>query len=199
MTRVMHRSCFCPWERLAAVLRNNRVIALRQAHDKTVRMACLRRCYRSLPRVASGFPMTVILSRMVPALSQVSCSTMPYPARRLCLVISRISTSFYRDGAAVYIIKPHQQVDHRRFAASGGSDNRHALAWLYLQIEILNELLLRRIGKRNVLQLHFPIHMLQRNRIFQLPAPEIFLRSARTPVPHRRSRSAVLLRRRKFH
>ena len=73
---------------------------------------------------------------------------------------------FYRNGAAVYIIKPHQQVDHRRFAASGGSDNRHALAWLYLQIEILNELLLRRIGKRNVLQLHFPIHMLQRNRIF---------------------------------
>ena len=68
---------------------------------------------------------------------------------------------FYRNGAAVYIIKPHQQVDHRGFAASGGSDNRHALTRLYLQIEVLNELLLRHIGKRNVLQLHFSIHMLQ--------------------------------------
>ena len=58
------------------------------------------------------------------------------------------------DGAAVHIVKPHQQVDHCGFAAAGRPYQGHPLARLHMEIQILNQRILRNIGKIHVVQIH---------------------------------------------
>ena len=85
-----------------------------------------------------------MFSSIVPRLSQVSCS---------CVV--------YGYDAAVYIVKTHQQVDDGGFAAAGGANQRHALAWLHPQVEVFDKGLGLLVGKIYMLGGHGALGLAQ--------------------------------------
>ena len=91
ITLAIQRSCFCPWERPPP----SSVIQVSYPFGRRLIKLCTWEAFAASTissSVASGRPM-VILSRIVPVLSHVSWSTIPYPPRRLFRVISRISIS----------------------------------------------------------------------------------------------------------
>ena len=71
--------------------------------------------------------------------------------QRLALHIPDISTSD-ADGTGIDIIETHQQIDQRRLSTAGRPDDSYHLALLYIQIKILNQLFLRCVGERHMLQ-----------------------------------------------
>ena len=60
----------------------------------------------------------------------------------------------HTDCTAVDIIKPHQQIDQRGFAASGRPDNCHTLPGSDRNIAVFDQRTLRHIGERNIVQQH---------------------------------------------
>ena len=58
------------------------------------------------------------------------------------------------DAAAVSVVEPHQQVDERRFPRPRFSHDGDAAARLYVEGEMLDQLPVRAVRKRNVVELH---------------------------------------------
>ena len=57
-----------------------------------------------------------------------------------------------RNGAFIHVVEPHEQVDKRRLAAAGGTDNGDTLAVSDIQVEMLDQADLRHIREGDVLQ-----------------------------------------------
>ena len=74
----------------------------------------------------------------------------------------------HADAALVHIVKAHEQIDHCRLAAARRADDRHTLAGFYREIEIADKLLLRRVGKCNILQRNISVHGIQNNGVLCL-------------------------------
>ena len=58
-----------------------------------------------------------------------------------------------RDGAAVDLVEPHDQVHERRLARAGGPDDGDGLARLRDEGQVLDERVLRVVGERDVVEL----------------------------------------------
>ena len=56
------------------------------------------------------------------------------------------------DGPAVDLVEPHEQVDQRRLASTGGSDYRHRLARLGDQREVGDERFVGAVGEAHVVE-----------------------------------------------
>ena len=56
--------------------------------------------------------------------------------------------------AAVYIIETHQKINERRLSAARGSHNSHPLSLIDMKVEVLNQLLIRLIGKVDVFNVY---------------------------------------------
>ena len=54
----------------------------------------------------------------------------------------------------ISIIKTHQKINQCRFSTSGWADNGNPLSRLYMQIKILDQLLLRHIGKIHMVNVY---------------------------------------------
>ena len=67
----------------------------------------------------------------------------------------------HKDCSALHIIKPHQQINQRRLAAAGRSDDCNFLPRLDLKIEITDELLPFCIREVDLLQFHSSVKMLR--------------------------------------
>ena len=59
-----------------------------------------------------------------------------------------------RDPAVVHIIEAHQQVDQRGFAAASGANDGHPLAGFHVQAQVLDQFALGYIGEAHIAQLH---------------------------------------------
>ena len=77
-----------------------------------------------------------MLSRIVPANSQVSCSTIPICARSAARGIDGDVDAVEGDPAAVELVEPHHQVDQRGLAGAGRADDRDRLARVRDQREV---------------------------------------------------------------
>ena len=69
--------------------------------------------------------------------------------------------------AVLHIVETHQQIDQRRLAAAGGSDDRHTLARFHGHGQILDQMLLLRIGKIHVGDFHGSFGILKHRCIFR--------------------------------
>ena len=137
---------------VAAVLGDNGVVALRQAADKAVCMGgfgCCHDLFKACIRLAVGNvfphgtgPQPCILQHHAVAAAQGSAGHIPDVG------------AGHLDGTAVHIIEAHEQVDEGGLAAAGRADDGNALAGLYGEIQIFDQMLLRRVGERDVLQLY---------------------------------------------
>ena len=87
----------------------------------------------------------------------------------------------HTDGSLVHVIEPHQQVNHRGFAAAGGAHNGNALSGLYIQIQMLDQPAVRHIGEGNILNGQISLHMLQYGSIFRLRNLGHFLNQLKNP------------------
>ena len=61
------------------------------------------------------------------------------------------------DFAAVHVVEAHEQVDHRRLAAARRADDGDALAGLNVQVEVFDQLAVRRIGETHIVDGHFAV------------------------------------------
>ncbi len=89
ITRAMHSSCFCPCDKLPP----SSPISVSYPCGRRLIKLCACAAFAAAmisSSLAPGFPIARF-SRIVPAFSQVSCSTMPKLVRRLARVASRIS------------------------------------------------------------------------------------------------------------
>lgn len=71
----------------------------------------------------------------------------------------------HADTAAVHIVEAHEQIDDRRLAAAGRPDDGNTLAGLRGKIKMLDQVLLRDIGERDVLQRNTAVGVRERLRI----------------------------------
>lgn len=71
----------------------------------------------------------------------------------------------HADAAAVHIVEAHEQIDDRRLAAAGRADDGNTLAGLRGKIKMLDQVLLRDIGERDVLQRNAAVGVRERLRI----------------------------------
>ena len=55
------------------------------------------------------------------------------------------------DGSLIDVVKAHQQIDQCRLTAASRTDNRNTPSRLYGQIKVFDQMLLRRIGKADML------------------------------------------------
>ena len=58
------------------------------------------------------------------------------------------------NGAGLHVVKAHEQVDERRLSAARRADDGDALAGFYGEVQVLNQMLLRRVGECDVLEFH---------------------------------------------
>ena len=70
---------------------------------------------------------------------------------------------FHAHRAGIDIIEAHQQIDQCRFSASGRTYNRNGLSRFHLQIQILDQFLLRQIRERYLFQVYFSLYLMQYN------------------------------------
>ena len=143
----------------ATVLGQNRVIALGQTPDKAVRIGCLCCCNDLFPcgirsavgdifRHRSGKQPGLLQNHAVAGTQAVPCH---------CGNILSGNGNL----AAVHIIKPEQQINQRRLAAAGRTDNGDALSAVYIQVEICDKLSVRHIGELHMGQLHGAVAVFQ--------------------------------------
>ena len=91
-----------------------------------------RHCRRHDLFVGGAVGPKVMLSRIEPVNSQVSCSTMPKQRRVRCREVrSRALIVVEEDAPGVDLVEAHEQVDDRRLAGPGGSDDGDRLARRY--------------------------------------------------------------------
>ena len=136
----------------AAVLADDRVIALGQPLDEAVGVGGLGGLHHLLqgglgPAIGDVLPdgaplQPGVLQHHAVAAAQAVAGDVP-DVRALHL-----------DGAAVHVVKAHEQVDNRGLAAAGGAHQGHPLAGLHLQVEVLKQGLLRPVGEGHVLDGH---------------------------------------------
>jgi len=69
------------------------------------------------------------------------------------------------DRSAVDVVEPHQQVDHRRLAGSGGADDRQHLARSDVRGEVLDERRLGQVAEVHVLECDVALGVLQNLRL----------------------------------
>ena len=86
--------------------------------------------------------------------------------QRLTLHIPDISATD-PDRAGIDIVKAHQQIDQRGLSTAGRPDDRYHLAFLYIQVEVFDQLFLRCVGERHVLQADMS-HIICRQRFGRL-------------------------------
>ena len=162
------------------VLGNHSIIALGKPLDEAVGMSLLRRlnhlflrCLRlSHPYIVpdSPSPQPGLLKHHAVAGPQAPSGDVP-DIRPVHL-----------DGAAVHVIKPHQQIDHGSLAAAGRAHDGHPLSRLHLQIEVLDQLLVRHIGKVYVLQRHIAFGVRQHLRIFPVRSLRLLVYEGKNPA-----------------
>ena len=80
-----------------------------------------------------------MFSRIVPPNSHVSCSTMPMFERSSRRRIVGDVDAVERDGAAVELVEPHDQVDQRGLAGAGRPDDGDGLARLGDERQVLDQ------------------------------------------------------------
>ena len=73
--------------------------------------------------------------------------------------------SVNRNLTAVYIIEAHQKVNQCCLSAAGRPHDRNPLSRLYLQIEILDQLLVRHIAEVDVFKLYIALRVFKHLRI----------------------------------
>ena len=106
-----------------------------------------------------------MFSRMVPANSHGSCSTMPVRARTSSRVSVGDVLAVEQDAAAVELVEPHDEVHERRLARTGRSDDRDGLAGLDLERQVADERTLGRVRERHVLELDDAVAVDERRRV----------------------------------
>ena len=70
------------------------------------------------------------------------------------------------DRTAVYIIKAHEQFDHRCFSGSCRTDDCDFLTFFYICREIVNDDLFRIVSEMNIFKLYISVKSFYRNRVF---------------------------------
>ena len=78
-------------------------------------------------------------------------------------------------GAAVDLVKAHQQVDQGGFAAAGGADQGNALAGLNAQVHVFNQGHIRHIAELDMLKLHTACTVGQGNGIGGIGQDGVFV------------------------
>ena len=79
------------------------------------------------------------------------------PQRRPCQRPDILSVHI--NGAAVHIIKPHQQVDNGGFSGPGRSDDGRHTSWLGMEVQIPDNRLTFHIGKVHMLHTNIAFHI----------------------------------------
>ena len=87
------------------------------------------------------------------------------------------------DRTAVYIIKAHEQFDHRCFSGSCRTDDCDFLTFFYICREIVNDDLFRIVSEMNIFKLYISVKSFYRNRVLQPSDLLPFLRGIQTPAP----------------
>ena len=93
-----------------------------------------------------------MFSRIVPLNSQASWRTIPNVRRRSSRVSSRVSMPSTVIRPPSHVVEAHQQVDQRGLAGAGRPDDRHGLAGLHDQGQVLDQRLVRLVAERHVLE-----------------------------------------------
>ena len=162
-----------PLGQAAAILGDRRVIALRQAANEAVRMRglcrgddllvrCVRLAHDDILADGAGLEPGVLQHHAV-GRAQAA-------ARQLADILAA-----HADAAAVHIVEAHEQIDDRRLAAAGRADDGNTLAGLRGKIKMLDQVLLRDIGERDVLQRDAAVGVRERLRIGGLRGLRRFL------------------------
>ena len=134
----------------AAVLANHRVVALRQLHDKLVRMRALGSFDNLLARGIGTAVGDVICHRALeqPRILQHHAKS----TAQACARVFTRGTAIDRNAAGIDIIKTQQQIDERCLATARRADQGKAHAGLGLDADILQQLAVGHVAKVHMLK-----------------------------------------------
>ena len=93
-----------------------------------------------------------MFSRIEPANSHGSCSTMPVRARTSWRVSVGDVLAVEQDAPAVELVEPHDEVHERRLARAGRPDDRDRLTGFDPERQVADQRPLGRVGERHVLE-----------------------------------------------
>ena len=139
------KELFLSLGKASAVLPDHRIIPLGKSLDKTVGMGRFRGGDYFFLRGVRPAHHDIIPDRpgFQPCFLQYHPVIFTQAPSRHFPDICAVHTDF----PFVHVIKPHQQIDHRRFSTARRTHNSHSLARLHRQVQIRNQLFIRHIGK----------------------------------------------------
>ena len=139
----------------AAVLADHRVVALRQLHDKLVRMRALGRL-DNLFACGIGTTVSDVLGHRAFEQPSVLQHHTKGTAQACARVVTR-RTAIDRNATGIDIVKTQQQIDERCLSAARGANEGKAHAGLSLDADVLQQLAIGHIAKVHVLKGHLTL------------------------------------------
>ena len=135
--RAIVSSCFCPSRQVARLFVDRRVVVLGQRPDEVVRLRRLRRLHdRSSLRVLAA--VGDVLANRAGEQPRVLQHHAEHAPQRAALQLADVD-AVHANRAAVDVVEPHQQVDERRLAGAGRTDDRDHLPGRDVERHVVDE------------------------------------------------------------
>ena len=151
---------------VAAILADDRIIAVRKTHYERVDVGLLRNADNIFQRgvLRSVGNVLVHCAPEEPCILKHHCVGRPQARAGIFLLISPV----HEDASAVAVVEAHQQVDHGCLSGTRGTDYGNQLSCIGVEAQIMQDGLSFLIAEGHVLETHITLHVGKFHSIFEI-------------------------------